>query len=153
MAGPHIMVVEARFYPKISDALFEGAAAALEAGGATHERFAVPGALEIPSAIRIAVRAMDFPVSRSRFDGYVALGCVVRGQTSHYDIVAMQSAQALQELALRFTLAIGNGILTVENEDQAWVRANKDGRNKGGWAANACLAMIGLKSQFELYPR
>lgn len=150
---PHVMIVEARFYEDIADELGRGAVAALEAAGCTYERFAVPGALEIPAAIRIAVRAMDFDVGRRRFDGYVALGCVIRGETTHYDYVCQESARGLQDLALRYTLAIGNGILTVENDDQAWARASVAGRDKGGGAARACLDMIELKRQFRLYPR
>ncbi len=153
MAGPHVMIVIARFYEDLADELVRGATLELEKAGATWEVFTVPGALEIPAAIRIAVRAMDFPTIRPRFDGYVALGCVIRGETTHYDIVANESARGLSDLALRFTLAIGNGILTVENDDQAWVRAKVGGLDKGGGAARACLDMIEVKRQFGLYPR
>jgi 6,7-dimethyl-8-ribityllumazine synthase len=150
---PHVMIVEARFYEDIADELARGAIAALEAAGCTYERFAVPGALEIPAAIRIAVRARNGDTGRRRFDGYVALGCVIRGETTHYDYVCQESARGLQDLALRYALAIGNGILTVENDDQAWARASVTGRDKGGGAARACLDMIELKRQFRLYPR
>jgi 6,7-dimethyl-8-ribityllumazine synthase len=153
MAGPHVMIVIARFYEDLADELIRGATLELEKAGATWEVFTVPGALEIPAAIRIAVRAMDFPTIRPRFDGYVALGCVIRGETTHYDVVANESARGLSELALRFTLAIGNGILTVETDDQAWARAKVDGFDKGGGAARACLDMIEVKRQFGLYPR
>jgi 6,7-dimethyl-8-ribityllumazine synthase len=103
------MIVIARFYEDLADELIRGATQELENAGATWEVFNVPGALEIPAAIRIAVRAMDFPTIRPRFDGYVALGCVIRGETTHYDLVANESARGLTELALRFTLAIGLG--------------------------------------------
>ena len=150
---PHIMIVEARFYEDLADELARGAIRRLDAAGATYERFSVPGALEIPAAIRFAVRSMDFFAARRRFDGYVALGCVIRGETTHYDYVCSESARGLQDLALRYTLAIGNGILTVENGEQAWARAKTDQKDKGGGAAQACLDMIELKRHFRLYPR
>lgn len=150
---PHIMIIEARFYEDIADELARGAIAVLEEYGASYERFAVPGAFEIPAAIRFAVRSMDFFSARRRFDGYVALGCVIRGETTHYDYVCSESARALQDLTCRHTLALGYGILTVENDEQAWERARVDRKNKGGDAARACLAMVNLKRQFRLYPR
>jgi 6,7-dimethyl-8-ribityllumazine synthase len=157
MAGadvkPHILIVEARFYEEISDELAKGAVAALDAAGVTHDRLAVPGAFEIPAAIRMAIRAMHFHPHRRRYDGYVALGCVIRGETSHYDYVCQESARGLQDLALEFTIALGYGILTVENESQAWERARVDRKDKGGDAARACLAMIEAKRQFGLFPR
>lgn len=133
-----VLVVEARFYPDISDALYEGAMKVLTGAGVTTERVAVPGALEIPGAIRQAA---------SRYDGFVALGCVIRGETHHFDIVSNESARGLMDLTVRDGLCIGNGILTVENEEQALVRAAPDRGNKGGDAANACLALIQLKSR------
>ena len=145
--APRIMVAEARFYPDIADALAGGAIAALDEAGAVYERFPVPGVFEIPAAIRMAVRAND--AGRRRFDGYLALGCVIRGETSHYDYVCQESARALQDLACRFALALGYGILTVENADQAWVRARADGKDRGGHAARACLAMLALRRRFD----
>jgi len=142
MAASHILIVEARYYAHINDELLKGAFAALEAVGATHEHIVVPGAFEIPAAIRYAVAAS------ARYDGYVALGCVIRGETTHYDYVCEQSARGLQDLALAHSLAIGFGILTVENEAQALARARVNGKNKGGEAARACLAMIALKQRF-----
>lgn len=133
-----VLVVEARFYPDISDALYEGAMKVLTGAGVTTERVAVPGALEIPGAIRQAA---------SRYDGFVALGCVIRGETYHFEIVSNESARGLMDLTVRDGLCIGNGILTVENEEQALVRAAPDRGNKGGDAANACLALIQLKSR------
>lgn len=150
---PHIMVIEARFYEDIADELARGAVAEIEKAGATYQRFTVPGCLEIPAAIKYAVRSMDFYSARRRFDGYVALGCVIRGETSHYDIVCNESARGLQDLALQYSLAVGNGILTVENREQAWARAGTGNKNKGGFAARACLDMIDLKRQFRLFPR
>jgi 6,7-dimethyl-8-ribityllumazine synthase len=141
---PHIMIVEAVFYKEIAAALEEGAVAAIELGGATYESFRVPGAFEIPAAIAMAANS----ASRS-FDGYVALGCVIRGETSHYDYVAGESARALQDLAIGRGLAIGNGIITVENQAQADERASPTRRNKGGGAANACLAMVALRQHLN----
>ncbi|HXP31452.1 MAG TPA: 6,7-dimethyl-8-ribityllumazine synthase [Stellaceae bacterium] len=143
-AALRIMIVEARYYAHISDELARGAIAALEAAGASYERVTVPGAFEIPAAIRFAVAAA------ARFDGYIALGCVIRGETTHYDYVCQESARGLQELARAHDLAIGFGILTVENEAQAVARAAVDRRNKGGEAAKACLAMIALKRRLGL---
>ncbi len=150
---PNIMIVEARFYPAISDELAKGAIRHLEAEGASYERFEVPGAFEIPSAIQMAIRARSFSTLTHRFDGYVALGCVIRGETSHYDYVCAESARGLQDLALRYTIAIGYGILTVENEAQAWARANVHEKNRGGAAAKACLEMLEFKRHFNLFPR
>lgn len=150
---PHIMIVEARFYPHISDELAAGAIEALEVAGASYQRVEVPGAFEIPAAIRMAVRAEELELERRRFDGYVALGCVIRGETTHYDYVCGESARGLQGLALEYALAIGYGILTVENSEQAWARAERERKNKGGDAARACLAMIELKRRFGLFPR
>jgi len=140
---PHVMIVEARFYEDIADELCRGAVAALEAVGATHERVAVPGAFEIPAAVAMVHRA-----DPARFDGYIALGCVIRGETTHYDYVCGESARGLQELATGQGLAIGFGILTVENGTQAWARAAVDKKNKGADAARACLEMIALRRQF-----
>src|SRR5579864_3478003 len=151
--SPHIMIVEARYYAHISDELARGAIAALDAAGASYERFVVPGAFEIPAAIRFAAAAQARGTRGARFHGYVALGCVIRGETTHYDYVCGESARGLQNLALRHDLAIGFGILTVENEAQALARARVDRKNKGGEAANACLAMIELKRHFALERR
>jgi 6,7-dimethyl-8-ribityllumazine synthase len=150
---PHIMVVEARYYEDLSEELLRGATQALEAGGATLERFQVPGALEIPAAVRFAAESVGSLAQRRRFDGYVALGCVIRGETTHYDHVCEESWRGLNHLALKYQLAIGNGILTVENEEQAWERARVDRKNNGGWAANACLKMIALRRSFVAKPQ
>jgi len=144
---PHILIVEARFYDVIADELVRGAEAAFVEAGATFERLAVPGAFEVPAAISFAVEAGR--AGRSpRFDGYLALGCVIRGETSHYDYVCGESARKLQDLACGRGTAIGYGILTCDNKDQAWARASVEGRNKGGEAARACLAMIGVRDHF-----
>ncbi len=147
-AGAHVLIVEARFYDDIADALVEGAVAALEAAGATHERISVPGAFEIPAAIALAHRG-GLDGRTPPYDGYVALGCVIRGETSHYDYVCGESARGLMDLAVTRHLAIGYGILTTEDREQARERADPKRRDKGGDAARACLAMIALKKRFE----
>ncbi len=131
-----VLIVVAPYYKDIADNLVAGAKAVLEEAGATSEVVEVPGALEVPTAIRIAHR-------QSNFDGYVALGCVIRGETTHYDTVCNDSSRALQLLGLD-SACIGNGILTVENRDQAEVRADPKGANKGGGAAAAALHLIAL---------
>lgn len=150
MAGnPHLLIVEARFYDDIADELVRGAVAAIEDAGGSHERIDVPGAFEIPAAINLAVRSNGIG-DRRPYDGYVALGCVIRGETTHYDYVCAESARGLQDLALRYGVAIGYGILTVENRDQAWARASVDQGDKGGVVARAALRMIELKTHFGL---
>jgi 6,7-dimethyl-8-ribityllumazine synthase len=138
-AGPRILIVEARFYDEIADMLLAGARRALAQAGARVDLATVPGALEIPAAIRLAVDS-------GRFDAYVALGCVIQGETRHYDIVAGESARGLTELALRHGALIGNGILTTENGSQARLRADPDGKDKGGDAARAALALLKVQS-------
>lgn len=153
MDTPHILIVEARYYDEVGEQLLAGAVAKLEAAGASHEVVRVPGAFEIPAAIKTAVRSLDFYAGRPRPDGYVALGCVIRGETSHYDHICAESARGLQQLAIDHTLALGYGILTVENYEQAMARARVDQKDKGGEAADACLQMIELKRRFHLFPR
>src|SRR5690349_16732271 len=128
----HVLIVEARFYEDIADELVRGAIIELEQAGATYDRIAVPGAFEIPAAIHFAIQSAAQGGNARRYDGYVALGCVIRGETTHYDYVCIESARGLQDLALRYSAAIGYGILTVENDDQAWARAKVDQKNKGG---------------------
>ena len=141
----NILIIEARFYGHISDALFEGAVAAIEKAGAKFERLAVPGALEIPTAIALAARAAEH--GGKSFDGYVALGCVIRGDTYHFEVVANESARGLVNLGIHHGLCIGNGILTVENERQALIRSAIDDGDKGGDAARACLALISTRNR------
>lgn len=135
----NILIVEARFYSHLNDLLLEGARAAIEAAGHTHETITVPGALEIPGAIALAA---------DQYDAFVAIGVVIRGETYHFEIVAGESARALMALTLD-GLAIGNGILTTENEAQALTRARPTEKDKGGEAAKAALAMLKLKNRFE----
>ena len=141
--GPHLLIVEARFYDDIADLLLEGARRALEVAGATFDRVTVPGALEVPAAIRLASDGADY-------DAFVALGCVIRGETSHYDIVAGESARGLMDLAVHRGALIGNGILTTDDGRQARVRADPDGKDKGGAAARAALALLQVKRCFRL---
>jgi 6,7-dimethyl-8-ribityllumazine synthase len=150
---PHIMIVEARFYTELADEMARGAIAELESVGATYERFPVAGAFELPAAIRIAIQATERGTLKRPFDGYLALGCVIRGETTHYDYVCGESARGLQDLALLHGAAIGYGVLTVENEAQAWARAKISEQNKGGDVARACLGMIALRQRFGLFPR
>jgi len=143
-----ILVIEARFYDAIADALLEGAVDALKAYGAEYEVATVPGAFELPAAIAFAEEA-GHGAAGVRYDGYVALGCVIRGETTHYDYVCGESARGLMNLAIERRLAIGYGVLTVEDEDQAWARARISEGDKGGFAARACLDMIALKRRLH----
>jgi 6,7-dimethyl-8-ribityllumazine synthase len=142
--APHLLLVEAPYYTHIAALLRDGAEKALSAAGATFETVEVPGAFEIPGAIGLAAKA------EGKFDGFVALGCVIRGETSHYDHICESTANWLQHLAIEEGLPIGYGILTCENEAQALVRATPggNGRDKGGEAVRACLAMVAVKRRF-----
>lgn len=151
--APHLLIIEAPFYQDIADMLFAGAKAVLDEAGVTYDRVQVPGALEIPAAVQFAVKSLDFYTSRRRYDAFVALGCVIRGETSHYDTVSEESARALVDLSVRHTLALGNGIITTENKTQAITRADPAQKNKGGAAAQAALDMLELKKQFGIFPR
>ncbi|MDM9619837.1 6,7-dimethyl-8-ribityllumazine synthase [Rhizobium sp. AC44/96] len=143
--APHILIVEARFYDDMADALLEGATFALTEAGATYDVVTVPGALEIPAAIAMALDGADN--DGTNYDGYVALGMVIRGETYHFDIVSNESSRALMDLAVSESIAIGNGILTVENDEQAWARVRRSDKDKGGFAARAALTMIELKKK------
>ena len=135
-----ILIAEARFYPHLNDMLIEGARGAIEAAGHSHETITVPGALELPGAIAMAAETGEY-------DAFVALGVVIRGETYHFEIVAGESARGLMALTMD-GLAVGNGILTVENEAQAIARANPEHANKGGGAAEAALALLELRKKF-----
>jgi len=146
----HILVIEGRYYHHISDALLLGAEMALRELGATWEVVTVPGALEIPQVLSAAVSAGLFKEENAKpFHGCVALGCVIRGETSHFDIVANESARGLLALATLHSIPVGNGILTVENEAQAVARASVSGKNKGHEAAEACLEVLRAKRDFR----
>lgn len=143
--APHVMIVEARYYERIADEVGRGALRVIAEAGATYERFTVPGAFEIPAAVYLGMQSGRNGAARRAFDGFVALGCVIRGATTHYDYVCGESARGLQDLAIRHGLAIGYGILTVDTEEQAWERAALDRLDKGGDAARACIEMIALR--------
>jgi 6,7-dimethyl-8-ribityllumazine synthase len=136
-----VLIVEARFYGHLNDMLLEGARAAIEEAGHAHETVTVPGALEVPAAIALAAET-------GRYEAFVALGVVIRGETYHFEIVSNESARGIMALTLD-GLAIGNGILTVENEAQALARARREEKDKGGEAAKAALAMLKLKGRFS----
>lgn len=146
---PRLLIVEARFYDDLADSLLEGAKTALKEAGASWDLITVPGALEIPAVISMALDAADH--GGTDYDGFVALGTVIRGETYHFEIVANESSRALMELAISESLALGNGILTVENREQAWARARPQqgvgDTDKGGFAARAALTMIKIKAR------
>ncbi len=141
-----ILIVEARFYDDLADALLQGATDVITAMDAEYDVVSVPGALEIPGAIAWAEEAGHRPAG-IKYDGYVALGTVIRGETYHFEIVSNESARGIMDLTIGKRLCIGNGILTVEDGEQAWARAKASEGDKGGGAARAALAMIGLKRQ------
>ena len=141
--GARILIVEARYYDEIADALLAGAVKALEEAGAEVDRISVPGSLEIPGAIAIAIDSAHW--GRRPYDGAVALGCVIRGDTIHFEIVSQESARGLMALSMTHALPIGNGIITVDSEAQAWARARAEEQDKGGDAARAALALIAIK--------
>ena len=150
---PNIMIALSRYYEDVASELLAGTLGVLEEAGATHELYEIPGAFEILASIAIAMRSPEFSGGRRRLDGYIALGCVIRGETTHYDYVCGETARGLQDLAVRHCLALGFGVLTTENHEQAMARAAVDRGNKGADAANACLRMIEFKRQFRMFPR
>ena len=143
VSGARVLIVEARFYDDIQDALLEGAVAELKAAGVSHDLITVPGALEIPAAIAIAIEAGE--KNGKPYDAAIALGCVIRGETIHFEIVSMESSRGLMDLTVARRFPVGNGILTVNDEKQAWARARVSELNKGGDAARAALAMLRIK--------
>ena len=136
-----ILILEASFYPDIAEKLMDGATRVLEDAMVAYEQLTVPGCFELPAAIAIALKS-------KRYSGYIALGCVIRGETSHYDYVCSESARGLNQLAIKHRLALGYGIITAENDAQAYARCMPDDRNVGRRAASACLAMLDIKHQF-----
>ena len=142
----HLLVIEARFHDDLADALLEGATSALDEAGATYDVVTVPGSLEIPAVITFALDGAA--EGGTHYDGFVALGTIIRGDTYHFDIVANESSRALMDLSVEEAIAIGNGILTTENDEQAWTRARRAEGDKGGFAARAALTMIALKEKF-----
>jgi 6,7-dimethyl-8-ribityllumazine synthase len=147
--GPRsVLIIEARFYEDIADELARGAINTLEASNMSFELLSVPGSLEIPLALSLAL-ANGFVGKAGRHRGCIALGCVIRGETTHYEIVARESAAGLHQLAVEHAVPIGNGIITCENREQAWARASVEGRNKGAHAAEACLSLMDLERHFS----
>jgi 6,7-dimethyl-8-ribityllumazine synthase len=143
ISGARALIVEARFYDDIQDAMLEGAVAELNTAGLSHDVLTVPGALEIPAAIAIAIEAAE--KAGKPYDAAIALGCVIRGDTIHFEIVSQESSRALMDLSVSKKLPLGNGILTVNTEAQAWARARASELNKGGDAARAAIAMLRIK--------
>lgn len=143
ISGARALIVEARFYDDLQNALLDGAVAELKPAGLTHDVITVPGALEIPAAVAIAVDAAA--ASGKPYEAVIALGCVIRGDTIHFEIVSQESSRALMDLAVSRKLPLGNGILTVNTEAQAWARARASELNKGGDAARAAIAMLRIK--------
>ena len=141
-----VLILDARFYEDIVDQLVAGAVAALDEAGVSHERIGVPGAFELPAALAMAVPT-------GRYDGFVALGCVIRGETSHYEHVCGECARGLAMLAERHGIALGFGVVTAETREQAWERAAVERRNKGAAAARACLAMMAVRAALGSGPR
>lgn len=147
---PHVLIVQSSYYDDVASLMLQGATDVLKRADVSHEVIDVPGAFEIPTAIGYAVKAMAFDVEARRFDGYIALGCVLRGETHHDKIIGEESARGLIDVSLRHTLAVGNGILTCNTHEQALKRAQPGGFDRGGAAAEACLRMIELKHLFGL---
>jgi 6,7-dimethyl-8-ribityllumazine synthase len=139
-----LLIVEARFHEPLSDALLKGAADAIAAAGAEYDVVTVPGSLEVPAAVAMAEEGGHRPAG-IRYDGYVALGCVIRGDTYAFEVIANQSARGLMDLAIGRRLSIGSGLLTVEDERQAWDQADPAKQDRGGAAARACLEMVALR--------
>ncbi|BCH02713.1 6,7-dimethyl-8-ribityllumazine synthase [Mesorhizobium loti] len=144
-AKAHLLIVEARFHDDLADALLDGATSALEEAGATYDVVTVPGSLEIPAVITFALDGAA--EGGTNYDGFVALGTIIRGDTYHFDIVANESSRALMDLSVQDSVCVGNGILTTESDAQAWTRAKRSEGDKGGFAARAALTMIALKEQ------
>ena len=151
--APHLLIVEARYYQDIADELLRGAVAEIESRGATCQTVTVPGVFEIPAAIRMALKSMDLVGVRRRFAGYLALGCVIRGETDHNKYVSEACVSGLVDLSTRFTLALGFGVLTCDTHAQAMERAAVNQKNKGAEAARAVFSMLELKRDFGYFPR
>jgi 6,7-dimethyl-8-ribityllumazine synthase len=148
--GARIVVIEARFYDDIADNLLAGVAAALDAAGATHRVITVPGVAEIAAALAFAVEAAHRSPGAWGADGYVVLGCAIKGETDHYDHICREAMRGVQDIATGRLLAVGNGILTVHSKDQAMARARIEGTDHGGQAGRACLRMIGIRAELGL---
>ncbi len=148
---PCVLIVESRFYEDISDEMYKGAVAVLEQAGIEHERLRVPGVFEIPAAVRFAIRSMEVRSATRSYAGFIALGCVIRGETDHYEHISRQACRSLMDLSVNFSIALGFGILTCDTHAQAMTRAAVDEKNKGAEAAEACLRMMELKKFLRLF--
>ena len=148
-----ILIVEGRFYENIADELCKGAIAVLDDAEMKYERIAVPGAYEIPQAILFAIHSMKNESYEKHYAGFIGFGCVIRGETSHYDYVCQESSRGLMDIAMKYRVALGYGILTVENHEQAWERACVNKKNKGRDVARTCLRMMEVKKYFHSLSR
>jgi len=153
METPRIFVAEARFYDDIADQLFESVERVFEGKGYELKRFQVPGVFELAPAFSYAVRSMEIGAMGARYAGFISLGCVIRGETTHYDVVVNETSRALMDLTVKHNLAHGFGMITAENREQALVRSDFNQKDVGGKAARACLDMIELKKDLHLLPR
>ena len=148
-----VLIVEARYYSGIADALVEGSTQVLDAAGVKYDRLEVPGVFEVPAAIHNVAKSLLSPEETSQYFGYIALGCVIRGETDHYDHICREASRAIMDLSLNGKFTLGFGIITCENIEQAWVRASIEKKNVGGSAARACLRIDQIKKQYNLkYP-
>jgi len=147
---PQVLIVEGRFYKDIADELAKGVTAVLDQEGVFYERLPVPGAFEVPAGVRFALRSMELGSASTRYAGFIALGCVIRGETDHYEHICREASRALMDLSMTYTVALGFGILTCDTHEQAWARAAVDQGNKGATAAKACLHMMDLKKTLRL---
>lgn len=151
--SPTVLIAESRFYEDIADELVKGATAVLDKAGIAYVRHAVPGVYEVPATIRFAIRSMEVGSAPVRYSGFVALGCVIRGETDHYEHICREASRALMDLAITYSIALGFGILTCATYEQAWARASIDDRDKGGDAARACVRMMEVKKALRLVMR
>jgi 6,7-dimethyl-8-ribityllumazine synthase len=148
--APYLLIIDSRFYEDLSDELVRGAIAKIDSIGGTYRRVSVPGVFEIPAGIRLAVRSMELvsAAAHNRFDGYIALGCVIRGETDHYEHVSRESLRGVNDLAMQYSIAVGMGILTCNTKEQAMERASVDKGNVGGRAARTAVQMVEFKRSF-----
>jgi len=148
--APYLLIIDSRFYEDLSDELVRGAIAEMDSIGGTYRRVSVPGVFEIPAGIRLAVRSMELvsAAAHNRFDGYIALGCVIRGETDHYEHVSRESLRGVNDLAMQYSIAVGMGILTCNTKEQAMERASVDKGNVGGRAARTAVQMVEFKRSF-----
>ena len=146
--SPTVLIVEARFYPEIADQMAAGAIAVLDAAGVTWVRETVPGCFELPAAIRFAITGAS-RTQAPRFAGFIALGCVIKGETDHYEHICREACRGLMDLSIQHEIALGFGVLTCQSYEQAWVRAAVEQKNKGADAANACVRMMALQRQLR----